>query len=552
MSSSPRRNLIFDFLAPPLVILTAFVSFVNRYDYSYAAAEIWISLVGLIALGLLCGVVMLGGHWLRIVVTAGLVILFVDFQSNWLEQHPALRMPGLGVGVVFLCWLVRDHLSLIATSIFGTMLAVTLMVPGASGGASFDHREPQHRSAQETSKPAPPVLVHVIFDEFIGIEGISTEISNGTAVRDLLRSFFLTNGFYVFGRAYSRFVNTRNAIPGTLNYASPPEDSHFTVGGAPRRLRENRYFKEMHEQGYDLHLYQTDYMDFCTGYEIQVKSCVSFMTSIAPLEDLPLPALDKAKIVLESFTRLSLAQRAFGTFYTLLRREARRRGYELPPWPTSKSNMAPTRGVRDLDAIAQEVAKAPTGELYFVHLLFPHHPYTYDRRCQLRDPDDWDTIREDAPLPPNSAQSRARRYALYFEQVLCVQAKLQEMFDGWRRAGIYDRMKIIIHGDHGSRIFMNDPTVANKHRLVTSDYVDAFSTLFAIKAPSLEPAYDTHMVAIQDLLEAVARGQPLAQVPTDGTRPFVFLRNGLDMVRQPLPDFGDASLEERRLRLSQP
>ena len=55
---------------------------------------------------------------------------------------------------------------------------------------------------------APPIVVHLILDEFIGLAGIPS-IPDGYASETSFGLFFLDNGFYVFGRAYSRFVHTR-------------------------------------------------------------------------------------------------------------------------------------------------------------------------------------------------------------------------------------------------------------------------------------------------------------------------------------------------------
>jgi hypothetical protein len=134
------------------------------------------------------------------------------------------------------------------------------------------------------------------------------------------------------------------------------------------------------------------------------------------------------------------------------------------------------------------------------------------------------------------------------------------MFDRWRQTGLYDRMLIIIQGDHGSKISLHRPVAANKDRLVPSDYTDAFSTLFAVKAPGLEPAYDTRMVAIQDLLPAVASAPPLGRLPAGETEPYVLLEtqprvlseDGTDIVRQPMPEFGPPEGEGKPVQLSRP
>ena len=38
----------------------------------------------------------LGGQWARIILTAGLVTLFVDFQFDWLDKQPEFRVPAFG------------------------------------------------------------------------------------------------------------------------------------------------------------------------------------------------------------------------------------------------------------------------------------------------------------------------------------------------------------------------------------------------------------------------------------------------------------------------
>jgi hypothetical protein len=246
----------------------------------------------------------------------------------------------------------------------------------------------------------------------------------------------------------------------------------------------------------------------------------------------------------------------------LLRQQALDQGYHLPPWVIGRHVFGPERALHALRSIADEVGQAQSGEMFFAHVMLPHRPYILDRNCNLRDdPEAWDFQVLDDELAANRVEARKRQYALYFDQILCVESKLHEMFAGWRRAGIYDRMKIIIHGDHGSRIASDDSTESNKVRLLTADYVDSFSTFFAVKSPGQEATYDARMMAIQDLLRSVAHELPLDQLPAPETPPYVLLENrdgiarefrGEDMVRQPMPEFGDPEPAPRRIHLSQP
>ena len=540
MPSSPRRDLIYDLLAPPLILATPFVSFISHNEYSYAAAEIWISLAGLLAVGLFCGlVIVLGGQWLRVLVTAGLLTLFVDLQSDWLDSQKYLRGLSLGLGSLLLCWLLREHLSRITTPAFATILVAGLVFQGGSSEWSVKARA-QRAPAQAAPGPALPVVVHLIFDEFMGIEGIPPEVPRGTEVAHSLRSFLHANGFQVFGRAFSRFHRTDNALPNTLNYSSVPEEGHFTRGDQ-KHLVANRYFIQMHEKGHKINVYQPDYINFCAGYEKQIASCRTFLSrGIKPLETLPLPMLDKSELIWKNFGKLSVIWQTSISYYNRIRSIAIRNGYHFPEWFPGSPHLWSARGLQVLDIVARDAANAAPGDLYFAHLLIPHGPYVYDRSCNLRNPHDW----EDRPGITNAA-SRAHRYALYLDQVECVQNRLGDIFDLWRREGVYDSAEIIIHGDHGSRLYLEEPTIGNKDDLQTSDYVDSFSTLWAVKSPGAGPKYDRSIVAIQDALAVVADDRPLHRRPDPVEEPYVLLRNmkGSEMIRRPMPVFGEIPAE---------
>ena len=119
--------------------------------------------------------------------------------------------------------------------------------------------------------------------------------------------------------------------------------------------------------------------------------------------------------------------------------------------------MPSLRAMDTMSLLTEEVARSRSGQLFFAHLLLPHLSYIYDANCDERDPADWEPAYDREPLPPNTMQSRAQRYALYLEQVRCLYKRLDAMFRRWQEAGIFDRAQIIIHGDHGSRIYLHRP-----------------------------------------------------------------------------------------------
>jgi hypothetical protein len=147
-------STICDLLAPPLILLTPFISFINHNDYSYSLPELWLCVAGLVALGLLCSIVMaLGGTWLRVLGTAALLMLFVDLQFEEFDTLPRLWVLGCGIGMLLLCGLMREHLSRITTPVFATMLAASLVFSGGSKGGSAQVQA-RRSDAQEMPRPA--------------------------------------------------------------------------------------------------------------------------------------------------------------------------------------------------------------------------------------------------------------------------------------------------------------------------------------------------------------------------------------------------------------
>jgi hypothetical protein len=546
-----RSSTIYDFLAPPLILVTPFISFIKHNNYSYAAPEFWIAVAGLTAIGLLCGIAMaLGGTWLRVLGTAGLLTLFADLQFEWFDSLPHLWVPAFGIGMLLLCWLVREHLSRILVPVFAIILASTVALSAFEGTASSIPARPVARVEPAAAKRLP-TIVHIILDEHVGIEGIPTDVEHGQETKALLKSFFQDYGFRLFGRAYSRYASTRDSIPNMLNYSSRALNRAWVHGDRNVVMNTNRYFEDMHRAGYEIHAFQIVTVDVCSqSANIGVSCYTEDQTGIKEIENLKLLPSSKVMLIYQIYAKLSEIDDVFQYLDTLAHDFAEQNGWNWPEWWSKGVGLGSIRAKHTMSLLTEEVAHSRPGQLFFAHLVFPHHPFIYDANCKARDPADWELLAHDPkPLPPNTTQSRPRRYARYLEQVQCLSKRLAKMFGRWEEAGILDRARIIIQGDHGSRIYLRRPEAPNADEMVISDYADAFSTLLAVRAPGYEPGYDLRWVAIQDLLPQLAfqdglgpaKEQPARPTSSTGSPPYVFLEsNGPGpMVKQPLPSFGD-------------
>jgi arylsulfatase A-like enzyme len=119
-------------------------------------------------------------------------------------------------------------------------------------------------------------------------------------------------------------------------------------------------------------------------------------------------------------------------------------------------------------------------------------------------------------------------------------SRLRGIFDAMRDAGIYQDALIVVHGDHGSRINLVEPTVNMIDRMADSDFLDAFSTLFAVKTPRIEPGYDRSVRSIQELVTSWAATDFHSlpnRVDDEGPASVFLAGQGNTWVRHPLRGF---------------
>ena len=176
-----------------LILVTPFAVFLHNHGYGYANSAVLLCLFALALFALALGVVAALSRLLEVLVLAGLLALFADFQF-----HPPKGIIGLaiiGVGLAGALWVVRQHAVRIVTVTMATMLLATMLLPSRSVAAGTDLPAAVRRHGDG------PLLVHVILDEHVGVEGFRGVSS--PEFRSRLRSFFVERGFLLFGRAYS-------------------------------------------------------------------------------------------------------------------------------------------------------------------------------------------------------------------------------------------------------------------------------------------------------------------------------------------------------------
>jgi hypothetical protein len=497
-----------DYLACALLTVVPVVSHLAYQDFGFFT----IDAIGLLAPAFLVG---LGAgwaaqrtpRWVRHILLALLTIGFIDLQFNP-ESVASLKVFIVAAFVVV--WLFRAHYTQIVTLSVAAILVVT---PFRSNSLSVQTWEAPGQGREVP--PFPRVsIVHIILDEQAAPRAFPSDIPEAVRAQERILSFYRRHGFRLYDKAYSRYFWSNASIPATLSPLAPEDLPAKVVERSHQRyvVRDSREFRWALSQGYRIHVFQTNYLDVCSLQRDLIASCRTVpLNSLSSIRFLPLNA--PRRIVLEYLYFFSVESHLF----RMLERE-------LPPRQLGQAHAG--TALRELAHLRARLRDHLAGSLYFVHLLSPHFPYELNRECEGRTalgerlgPG----LDRGGGLWGNTPASRTVRWALYAEQVECLYTHLDSLMATIDSAMPPQEVRIVIHGDHGSRITRTIPIPENASQLTDQDLLDGFATLLAVRGPGVRPGIDSSPVAIQDLVPELIAGAPLGDRAGDGVTLSVFL-----------------------------
>src|SRR5262249_22244657 len=144
------------------------------------------------------------------------------------------------------------------------------------------------------------------------------EIPAANALRSELIEFYTSRGFRLFGRAYSQYANTYISIAHLLNFTAGEGSRGYALPGAESEwdLEESAYFEMLQQRGYRLPVYQSTYMDLCHAKGVQPQECTTYpAASLRTLQDLKLPAIEKARAIAGAVVAQSQLLEVVNKFY---------------------------------------------------------------------------------------------------------------------------------------------------------------------------------------------------------------------------------------------
>lgn len=518
-------------LAPFLVLFAPFLSYAQYQNHGFGNSDVLVFALILAVVSLLLAMAAVRWPLLNVIVLAGLLTFLVDIQSADLGLK---RLGLLFIGLGLLLYLLRRHASRIVASGMVALVVSLLLLP-----VRFEAKTTGTPHAQ--GRGDLPLVVHLLLDEMIGVEGIPEELAPPGFKRDL-EAFFVERGFRLFGRAYSQYPATVFSVAQLLNFSTDGYRDELSAPGPSDgtfRLTRNAFFEEFARRGYAIKVHQPDYLYVCPeGVPASCRTYASRSLNLLNALDVPLSA--RLSVVAGTFFGQSEAYRRTKDAYRLVR--PRLAPIPLPAWNWDRGIPASASSQEMFDAVAEDLRNARGGTLVFAHILLPHYPYVYDSSCRSRPANEW-MERRDPEVGGGSVNvptGRSARYAAYLQQVTCAQRQLARLLDSIPESLRRDAV-VIIQGDHGSRITIDDPTTDTGKPPAPSDLVDSYSTMFAVRSCGITAGYDLQAASITCLLRGVVLGDfgATGQVSSCATsRPVYLLTEGKPSQARRLPEFG--------------
>jgi hypothetical protein len=549
------RRPLYDFLACALIVLFHFANYVTYTEYDRFYPDILIVAGGLCFLAVALTVLLrVRSRLFRAAIFSLLITCVIGdalFEFGT-KDDISLRLVALSATLlvaVAVIFFLREHATLVLMGGFLAMLVATVGIGlQKSGSPPPDAAIAQQSAARQSASDGNlPVVVHIVLDEHTGLAGLAglhAGVPGAVEAADSLRRFYTNAGFRIFAGAYSQFFSTETSLAGALNFdATAGAEQFLTRKHYGFALNENPYLKAYADKGYRIRVYQSDYLDLCRSNDVAVAGCVTYLPDFlarSAIADLPLR--ERVRLIFgmyySSIAVIKVARLA-GEQLGIL---AASRGVILPKLSLWHGRVGPIAVAPTFERLIQDVSRAASSSVFFAHFLMPHYPYVYDQNCGVRTPVTSWRLRQDGKHG-NTPESRRRSYAQYFDQVQCVQKRLDSLFSAMKRAGSFDDATIVIHGDHGARIGLTDPAAGTVSQLTPADYADAYSTLFVVKAPDTNAGVDSRMLPLADLMSYAGnrRDDRLSEPQT----PTVFVDTGeASATPFPLPRF--PGLTEKR------
>jgi hypothetical protein len=412
-----------------------FLRMLLRDDYGFLHIEVAVAMALLVGAGALMALAARGRFSFPALVVALSVLLSVNaLQMDFL---PGIRLRWLVVG---LAALLTGAILLLRHNFYVLLLIFQFGGIAVDVGTATLKHIPAPAISRASASHGPNHVVHLIFDEMIGLGSAPPECIKCGEAFARMQEVLKRGNFQVYPYAYSNYRGTRDSIPSILNGRLLKHTGEFIPPGKPKPfLRENRYFESYLKKGYTIRTYESDYLLYSAPEYPSVQGNRYQGNNLKALHLVRLGWLARMRQLFVIYLQ------ADGVWWGAWTRFLPEHFHlsRLPMGPLVTQDIWPGQIFRDYRAATENT-------LFFAHLMMPHYPYVYTQEGFVRDPREWK--HQELVFTDDRASEYWRQYELYGEQVYFLTSQLESFLQQLKATGSYDSATIIIHGDHGSRL----------------------------------------------------------------------------------------------------
>jgi hypothetical protein len=490
------------------ILLTNFLAF---HQYSLLKPEVFVIYLTLFIVAL--GVAVIVWKWrgvaLFVILPVFVIYLNTTFSFHpiceWLVETMARISPFSYLSyfrkigeLIYLAIIVMIHLVFLYIFIFkmgksgwkwlsvGALITLIAIMVSWFSFKPFPHiRELEEKSVQ--MKAGLPLLIYIIWDEHMSIKWVPENIPHAQETKKEMMDFYDKYNFRLYTDAFSHHHQTVKSISNVLNFSADLKAVELkTKKGhrrSNRRLMGNKVFQLLKSRGYDLRVYQSEYMNFCDPSDGPVGYCYEHGTNcIGDIEALDLQIKEKAFLIAGHWLKtFPYVKYPLGIIRKILTPFLGERINRIPIIGSPYNRVGPINVVPALEQIKSDIYEFPKGKAFFAHLLMLHYPYVFEENNRLKkNPKTW--LGPDEWYETDSPPSWEEQYEHYYAQVRGLYKYLDNWFEDLNKKGLLKDAVIIFHGDHGSRICHDVLShEAKSHEKWDRIVKDVFTTLFAAR-----------------------------------------------------------------------
>ena len=477
----------------PLALTAPLTSFLGFYGIPLLSAEVIFLFSILVLIGLIVGLVMaLGGNLMQALISSGIIILLVFSET----ERSLLYLPGIRFRYVLLLsiflvtlflYFLREHRVRFLLIVFSAIWLTGWATPNQ------DITQVSEKSNHLPNASLPP-YIHIILDEHIGIEGIPPAFDKNNKFSLKLKKKYIDQGFLVFGRAYSRFFDTTASLSSSLNFQSSSNSADnysvqiekdfgfrpIPVVGGSFGFRPNALFETLANRGYIINAFGPNTFSYCDDNAtttIRFGKCV--------IHGHGLKHFHNEFMILHNYMR----KLRLHTMYAAIAQIFGLQEINIAAYPGAFQTVVSANEFIDF------LGEGKRGNAYFIHLNLPHSAYVFDEKCLYRD--DWNFFKK---------KEIDETYARYLKQIQCAHVMVDKVINKLNSNPETQDSTIIVSGDHGSRIPAS--AIYRGPLFSSEEYIQFFSTFFAVHSPSFAPGYDKRPFALDELFKVFSLKEP--------------------------------------------